>query len=233
VILDHQMPVMDGMETARRIKEDPDLRTAILILLTSLQRTEDREKARQLGFVQTLFKPVKRADLREAATGALGRRKLAGLLPGAEEGKQPPATTGAPLAQQPLRILLAEDNEDNRTLVWMYLKNTPHEMQMAENGQLALDRFISNGPFDLVFMDVQMPVMDGYTATRAIRFWEEEQGRERTPIVALTAYALKEDIQKSLDAGCDGHVTKPLKKATFLNAIAQFTTGKGDHLHER
>ncbi|MDQ1277099.1 MAG: two-component system, sensor histidine kinase and response regulator [Thermodesulfobacteriota bacterium] len=129
--------------------------------------------------------------------------------------------------QPPLRILLAEDNEDNRTLVWMYLKNTPHEMQMAENGQLALDRFINNGPFDLVFMDVQMPVMDGYTATRAIRVWEEEQGRERTPIVALTAYALKEDIQKSLDAGCDGHVTKPLKKATFLNAIAQYTAGKG------
>jgi len=109
----------------------------------------------------------------------------------------------------------------------MYLKNTPHEMQMAENGQLALDRFINNGPFDLVFMDVQMPVMDGYTATRAIRSWEEAQGRERTPIVALTAYALKEDIQKSLDAGCDGHVTKPLKKAIFLNAVAQYTAGKG------
>jgi PAS domain S-box-containing protein len=226
VILDHQMPVMDGMETAHRIKDDPDLSAAVLILLTSLQRTEDREKAEQLGFVQTLFKPVKRADLREAATGALGRRKLTVPLPETEGGEWPSATPVAPLPQQPLRILLAEDNEDNRTLVWMYLKNTPHEMQMAENGQLALDRFINNGPFDLVFMDVQMPVMDGYTATRAIRLWEEEQGRERTPIVALTAYALKEDIQKSLDAGCDGHVTKPLKKATFLNAIAQYAAGK-------
>jgi two-component system, sensor histidine kinase and response regulator len=227
VILDHQMPVMDGMEMARRIKDDPDLRTAVLILLTSLHRTEDAENAKQLGFVQILFKPIKRADLREAVTQALGRRKLSGALPEQEEEKQLPTPTVAPPMQQSLRILLAEDNEDNRTLVWMYLKNTPHEMQMAENGQLALDRFINNGPFDLVFMDVQMPVMDGYTATRAIRVWEEEQGRERTPIVALTAYALKEDIQKSLDAGCDGHVTKPLKKATFLNAIAQYTAGKG------
>jgi two-component system, sensor histidine kinase and response regulator len=227
VILDHQMPIMDGMETARRIKDNPDLCGAIMILLTSLQRTEDIEKAKQLGFVQTLFKPVNRADLREAVAQALGLRELTCALPGMEEGKRPSATVVAPLPQQPLRILLAEDNEDNRTLIWMYLKNTPHEMQMAENGQLALDRFINNGPFDLVFMDVQMPVMDGYTATRAIRSWEEEQGRERTPIVALTAYALKEDVQKSLDAGCDGHVTKPLKKVTFLNAIAQYSAGKG------
>ncbi|MEI6314734.1 MAG: response regulator, partial [Syntrophus sp. (in: bacteria)] len=229
VILDHQMPVMDGMEIARRINEDPDLRAAVMILLTSLQRSEDKEKAKQLGFVQVLFKPVKRADLREAVVQALGHRKRTVALPGTEEGKGAPATTAAPDAspQQALRILLAEDNEDNRTLIWMYLKNTPHEMQMAENGQFALDRFINNGPFDLVFMDVQMPVMDGYTATRAIRSWEKEQGRERTPIVALTAYALKEDVQRSLDAGCDGHITKPLKKATFLNAIAQYATGKG------
>ena len=226
VILDHQMPVMDGMEMARRIKDHPDLCTAIMILLTSLQRTEDIEKAKQLGFVQVLFKPVNRADLREAVVRALGQMKLS-CIPEAAAGKQPPPITTAPLPQQPLRILLAEDNEDNRTLIWMYLKNTPHEMQMAENGQLALDRFINNGPFDLVFMDVQMPVMDGYTATRAIRFWEEEQGRKRTPIVALTAYALKEDIERSLDAGCDGHVTKPLKKATFLNAITQYTAGRG------
>jgi len=222
------MPVMDGMEIARRIKDDPDLRAAVLILLTSLQRSEDKEKAKQLGFVQVLFKPVKRADLREAVVQALGHRKLASTLPGTEEGKGAPATTAPDASpQQALRILLAEDNEDNRTLIWMYLKNTPHEMLMAENGQFALDRFINNGPFDLVFMDVQMPVMDGYTATRAIRSWEKEQGRERTPIVALTAYALKEDVQRSLDAGCDGHITKPLKKATFLNAIAQYATGKG------
>jgi two-component system sensor histidine kinase/response regulator len=227
VILDHQMPGMDGMEMARRIKEAPDLRAVALILLTSLHRAEDAENTKQLGFVQILFKPIKRADLREAVIRALGHRKLTGALPAKEEEQQIPSPTVAPPMQPPLRILLAEDNEDNRTLVWMYLKNTPHEMQMAENGQLALDRFINNGPFDLVFMDVQMPVMDGYTATRAIRVWEEEQGRERTPIVALTAYALKEDIQKSLDAGCNGHVTKPLKKATFLNAIAQYTAGKG------
>ena len=223
VILDHQMPVMDGMEMARRIKGDPDLCTAIMILLTSLQRTEDIEKAKQLGIVRALFKPINRADLREAVAQALGHRKITCGLPGREEGKQP---TAAPLPPQPLRILLAEDNEDNRTLIWMYLKNTPHEMQMAENGRLALDRFINNGPFDLVFMDIQMPVMDGYEATRAIRAWEEAQGRKRTTIIALTAHALKEDLQKSLDAGCDTHLTKPLKKAIFLEIISRYAALK-------
>jgi len=221
VILDYQMPDLDGFETARLIRRQPELRGTILILLTSLQRKDDLERAREIGFARTLYKPVKKAELREAVAHALGTMELGC------GGKPSPAAV-APIAspQRELRILLAEDNEDNRTLVWMYLKNTPHEMEMAENGRLAVDMFINDGPFDLVFMDIQMPVMDGYTATRAIRSWEEAQGRKRTTIIALTAHALKEDLQKSLDAGCDDHLTKPLKKAIFLEVLGRYAAEK-------
>jgi len=148
---------------------------------------------------------------------------------GREEEKLAPIKTAAHIAspQRALRILLAEDNEDNQTLIRMYMKNSPHDIQMVKNGQLAVDKFINNGPFDLVFMDIQMPVMDGYEATRAIRIWEAAQRRERTSVVALTAHALNEDLQKSLDAGCDAHLTKPLKKKAFLEFIDLYAAGKG------
>jgi len=219
VILDYQMPDMDGFETARLIKGQPELQGTIMVLLTSLQRKDDMERAREIGFARILYKPVKRAELREAVAQALGA-----LEPAAEETRIPATTTATPIAasQRALHILLAEDNEDNRTLTRMYLKDTPHEMEIAENGQLAVDMFTSDGTFDLVFMDIQMPVMDGYAATVAIRSWEAAQGRERTPIVALTAHALKEDLQKSLAAGCDAHLTKPLKKKIFLEAISRY-----------
>jgi CheY-like chemotaxis protein len=219
VILDYQMPELDGFETARLIRSQPELRGTAMILLTSLQRKDDMERAREIGFANVLYKPVKRAELREAVQKALGVQETE-----CRESHVPAATESpAAAAKHALRILLADDNEDNRTLTWMYLKNTPHDMLMAENGKLAVDMFINDGPFDLVFMDIQMPVMDGYEATRAIRLWEEAQGQTRTTIIALTAHALKEDLQKSLDAGCDAHLTKPLKKATFLDAIDRLT----------
>jgi CheY-like chemotaxis protein len=92
---------------------------------------------------------------------------------------------------------------------------------MAENGAVAVEA-VKAGNFDIVFMDMQMPVMDGYTATREIRQWEKAQARTAVPIIALTAYALKEDEKKSLDAGCTGHMTKPIKKARLLEALAEF-----------
>ncbi|MBF0621285.1 MAG: response regulator [Magnetococcales bacterium] len=119
------------------------------------------------------------------------------------------------------RILLAEDSEDNALLVQAFLKNTTCQLTMVENGQMAVE-YCKNERFDLVLMDMQMPVMDGYTATRAIRNWEKEIGNPPTPIVALTAHALKEDEKKSLDAGCDGHLTKPIRKRRLLDAIKQY-----------
>ena len=234
-IIDHQMPDMDGFETARCIKAQPEMQETVLILLTSVHRKDDLKKAREIGFVRVLYKPVKRAELKEAIVHALGSRDLTGTqLPhmhsgyqGRAEGKGTPITVLTPLQKQPLRILLAEDNEDNQTLIRMYMKNSHHNMQIVANGQLAMDKFVNDGPFDLVLMDIQMPVMNGYEATRAIRAWEAAQSLERTPIVALTAHALKEDLQKSLDAGCDAHLTKPLKKNIFLETIDRYAAGKG------
>jgi PAS domain S-box-containing protein len=122
-----------------------------------------------------------------------------------------------------LTILLVEDNEDNRFLMLSYFKKTPHHIDVAENGAIAVEKFRGRR-YDLIFMDIQMPVMDGYTATREIRRWEIEKRRERTPIVALTAYALAEDAARSLEAGCDGHLTKPIRKPVLLEAVRKFAT---------
>ena len=120
-----------------------------------------------------------------------------------------------------MNILLVEDNEGNRLLLLYYLKKTPHHIDVAENGAIAVEK-VATGKYDLVLMDVQMPVMDGYTATGEIRKLEESRGLKRTPIVALTANAMKEDEQKSREAGCDGHLTKPITKATLLEAIEKY-----------
>jgi len=130
------------------------------------------------------------------------------------------AGTGAGEEEAPsLRILLAEDSEDNRLLIKTYLKQSPHCLEMAENGEIAVEKF-QQGEYDLVLMDMNMPVMDGYTATRTIRQWEAREGKPATPIIALTAFALKEDEQKSIAAGCDAHLTKPIKKKTLLEALS-------------
>ena len=125
------------------------------------------------------------------------------------------------VAQRDLNILLVEDNEDNRLLLLYYLKKTPHHIDVAENGAIAVEK-VATGKYDLVLMDVQMPVMDGYTATAEIRKLEATTGLKRTPVVALTANAMKEDEQKSREAGCDGHLTKPIRKAVLLEALEKY-----------
>ncbi|KHD89045.1 MAG: histidine kinase [Bdellovibrio sp. ArHS] len=121
-----------------------------------------------------------------------------------------------------IRILVADDTEDNRTLFTHYLKNGPYEIIEAENGLEALDK-IKSGQFDIVFMDVQMPELDGYAATNEIRKWEDTNHKTHTPIIALTAHALSEDRQKSLRAGCDDHIAKPFKKDTLVGVINKYS----------
>lgn len=121
-----------------------------------------------------------------------------------------------------LRILVADDTEDNRTLFSHYLKNGSYEIVEACNGREALDR-VKSDKFDIVFMDVQMPEMDGYAATVAIREWEKTNHKNPLPIVALTAHALSDDRQKSLRMGCNDHVTKPFKKDTLLSVINRYS----------
>jgi CheY-like chemotaxis protein len=117
------------------------------------------------------------------------------------------------------RILLVEDSKDNQLLITAYLKESEYQIEIAEDGQAAVDKFTS-GVFDLVLMDVNMPVMNGYAATRKIREWETEQTR-RVPILALTAYAMDGEAASGREAGCDAHLTKPIQKATLLKAIEE------------
>jgi PAS domain S-box-containing protein len=122
---------------------------------------------------------------------------------------------------RPVRILVVDDLEDNRAIVAHFLKNSYHIIEMAENGQIALEKFQA-ARYDLVLMDMQMPILDGLQATSAIRQWERTHHRTTTPILALTAHALKEEAKKSLDAGCTAHLTKPIRKHVLLKAIADY-----------
>ncbi len=128
--------------------------------------------------------------------------------------------TAHDLALPALRILLVEDSTDNRTITMAYLQDTPYQVDIAENGAIACEKFAA-GNYDLVLMDRQMPVMDGLAATRAIRRWELANERTPTPIIALTAAALKGDREKCLAAGCTAFLTKPIKQEVLLQAIKE------------
>jgi signal transduction histidine kinase/CheY-like chemotaxis protein len=132
---------------------------------------------------------------------------------------------GAAAQQAGCRILIAEDSEYNVVLIRAYLKNSGFELDVAENGKIAVEKVIATRP-DLVLMDLQMPVMDGLEATRAIRRWEAETGARLTPILALTAHAAGDGIGISLEAGCNEHLTKPIKRVILLEAISRHIRGK-------
>ncbi|HXJ39099.1 MAG TPA: response regulator [Bryobacteraceae bacterium] len=121
-----------------------------------------------------------------------------------------------------MRILIAEDSPVNLMLIEKYLKDPVFELDTAGNGAVAFQKFQS-GDYDLVLMDLQMPVMDGYAATRTMRAWEAEHQKRPTPILALTAHAFKEEQEKSLAAGCNAHLIKPIRKPDLLEAIRQHT----------
>ena len=131
----------------------------------------------------------------------------------------PPATPA--LGASPLRILLVEDSEDTREVIAMFLEGGRYEFDLAQNGAVGVQRFLE-GHYDLVLMDIHMPVMDGYQATVAIRQWERERGQQSTPIIALTADAFPEDVDLALDAGCTAHMAKPVRKAALLKAISTY-----------
>jgi CheY-like chemotaxis protein len=131
-----------------------------------------------------------------------------------------PEGTGPEPPLPALRILLAEDSPDNCTIVMAYLDDTPYRVEIAETGAIACKMFEA-GRYDLVLMDRQMPVMDGLTATRTMRAWEQANDRPPTPIIALTASALKGDREKCLAAGCTAFLTKPIKQEVLLQAIKE------------
>ncbi|MCP4351460.1 MAG: response regulator [Desulfobacterales bacterium] len=122
---------------------------------------------------------------------------------------------------RPIRILLVEDNKNNQALFCFYLKETLHQTDIAENGEIGCEKYI-NGEYDIIFMDKEMPVMDGYEAVRKIRKWERENRVQPVPIIALTAHALKGKDKESFEAGCTGYMTKPFKKAQLLEILGKY-----------
>lgn len=141
--------------------------------------------------------------------------------------EQPDPARAAPAnSLSAFRILVVDDSEENRFLMAEYLKDLRCGLDFAENGQVAVEKFCS-GAYDLVFMDLQMPVLDGYAATKRIRGWEEEQKRGLTPIVALTASALEAELQRALDAGCTAYLRKPVRLLTLLDTVGKYAAKAG------
>ena len=213
VLLDCRMPDLNGFDVVQKFMRTSSLEGMTVMVLTSDSRSADIAKSYKLGLGGYLVKPIRRSDLHKAVTIAMNRPK--GL------GSTGPSDSAVQLGNHCVKILLVEDSADNALLVRAYLKKTRCEIDHAENGQAALDRF-QGGHYDLVLMDMHMPVMDGYTATEHMRDWERRHGQQPIPILALTAFGMKEEVQKSLNAGCTEHLVKPIRKATLLAAIAKY-----------
>jgi signal transduction histidine kinase/CheY-like chemotaxis protein len=213
VLTDSHMPGMSGFDLAERIQKDAGLARTAILMLTSDQQRDDASRCRELGIAAYLVKPVRQTELYKAILSALN------LRPKVEEEK--PAALGVDTSKQGctrlLNILLVEDNVINHVLATRILEKRGHAVTLAISGSEALAAMESR-TFDLVLMDVQMPGMDGLQATGIIRAREAAQGRH-TPIIAMTAHAMKGDRQRCLQAGMDGYVSKPINIAEIFKEI--------------
>jgi signal transduction histidine kinase/CheY-like chemotaxis protein len=225
LLLDCRMPGMDGFQVAERIKAT-GYEGLPLLMLSSDDLKIKLARVGHLGLDAYLVKPVRRLELFEAIASAMARRN--GDFRSAGEHSADPSisstrsTGAAEVQQRPLRVLLAEDARDNRVLIRAHLKSSRARIDEAENGLVAVAKTKAQ-KYDLVLMDIQMPEMDGLEAIRLIRQQERQDLSERVPIIALTASALEADVRRSIDAGADLHVSKPVKKATLLAAIESVT----------
>jgi signal transduction histidine kinase/CheY-like chemotaxis protein len=202
ILLDSQMPELDGFSVAKAIKQDPKHSESVLIMLTSAGIRGDAERCREVGINAYLAKPIRRSELLEAIKMALGSHQ--------RSEKSPPVITRHLLreSRRQLKILLAEDNAVNQMLAVRLLEKRGHTVTVVQTGKLAVEAHETQ-PFDFVLMDVQMPEMDGLEATIAIRQREKTSGKH-IPIIAMTAHAMVGDRELCLKAGMDGYVTKPL-----------------------
>ncbi len=211
VITDMQMPEMDGFAFLSAMREDRKFSRLPVLLLSSHPQDGERPRARQLGVSHYLTKPVQPIELLNAILETLS-------------SAHPPTTHARPKPDQrpgvrTLKILLAEDNAVNRRLAIALLEKQGHAVVVAENGREALEA-IEKAPVDLVLMDIQMPVMDGFEAIRAIRAKEQKAGGH-LPIVALTAHAMRGDRERCLENGADDYVAKPIQTAELLAAMSR------------
>ena len=210
VLLDAMMPGIDGFAVARKIRQDPRLDAATIMMLSSADRPGDAEQCRALGVAAYLQKPIKQSELLDAIVLALSKSGV---------GSAPPdnRAEGSVMLPKGLLVLLAEDNEVNQELAIAILERRGCNVVLARNGREAVALWEREN-FDVVLMDVQMPEMDGLSATRTIRQLEKARG-VHTPIVALTAHVLEGDRERCRAAGMDGYVSKPLSVGDLFQAI--------------
>jgi len=214
VIVDEVLPdgdalsLLDIPNSAVRVE-------AIVLLFNPLHLSAKVEAYRHLGGVDYWVKPLKLTSLRHLFDPARKTRESASPLTIAQDG----GADRLRRAGRKLKILLAEDSEDNREIVHAFLRKIPMEIIVATDGRETVDKFKAEA-FDLVLMDMQMPFKDGFMASREIREWERAHGMARTPIVALTAFALRGDEKKCREAGCDYFISKPVSKPRLFEVVA-------------
>jgi two-component system, sensor histidine kinase and response regulator len=211
LVADCHMPDVDGFMLVEEIQRLPDLSNLVTIMLTSGGQRGDGARCKQLGIAAYLIKPVLQADLLDALLQVLA--SCEGLLKPAQVITRHTLREG----RLPLRILLAEDNVVNQKLASRLLENQGHIVVVAPDGAQALDT-LEKQSFDLVLMDAQMPVMDGFEATAAIRRLEQNT-RAHIPIIAMTAHAMVGDRQRCLEAGMDGYIAKPVHAHELFETI--------------
>jgi len=209
VLLDARMPETDGFTLAHQIKRDPELASTIIMMLSSGDQPGEVARCEELGIVHYLLKPVKQSELFDAIVLALGVTKAEDAV-----ADQP----SAPARRlRPLRILLAEDSLVNQKVAVGLLHKEGHTVTVASNGKEAI-AVAASQDFDLILMDVQMPEMDGLEATGVIRAQQRQRGRH-TPIIAMTAHAMKGDRERCLEAGMDDYVAKPIRAKQLFDVI--------------
>jgi two-component system sensor histidine kinase/response regulator len=219
VFLDHKILFScdDGETEQIKQSSQSDSGPVIIAMLDPVTLHQQTQKINELGLGGYFSKPIKQSEVLHVFSSKGQQKEESDLA----KEKIDSGTDETSVIEK--HILLVEDNEDNRLLVRTYLKNSPYIIDEAENGKIAVEMFRNNS-YSLILMDVQMPVMDGHEATRVIRVMEVENGRSTTPIIALTAHAIKEEIDKCLAAGCDTHVGKPIKKSTLIGIIEDYVT---------
>ncbi len=217
VLLDVHMPDMDGFTVAARIRQDPALAGATILMLSSTDLAEDAARCRELGVPIYLTKPIIQSDLWDAIMAALHSEAHDAPLAPLSTPQYKPRNR-----RQRLHILVAEDNVVNQLLAVRMLEKGAHHVEVVGTGRQALAA-LAERSFDLVLMDVQIPDLDGLETTAAIRAQERGTGRH-LPIIAMTAHAMQGDRERCLAAGMDGYVTKPMRAADLYAAIDSLPT---------
>jgi PAS domain S-box-containing protein len=217
MLLDGQMPDMDGFALAEQIQKDPGLVAVTIMMLTSAGHLGDAARCRELGIAAYLVKPIRQTELLDGICQVLNKVSAA---------KNSPLVTRHTLQENKhrSRVLLAEDNGVNRTLALRLLEKRGYSVIVAVNGREAVEAF-ENHQFDVVLMDIQMPEMDGFEATATIRAKEKLTGGH-VPIIAMTAHALKGDQERCISAGMDGYVSKPIRTSELFSTIESMLQDK-------